>query len=350
MLRTWAIYFAALTAILVSDRVATAHTFCVDNETDLQGALTSASTNGTHANEDNVIQIVVGAYGTGAATSQLPFTYTSGAQHSLTILGGFNAGCTARTPNATATLIDGQNHTGAMALFNLYGDIAVSDLTFQHGNADSDGAGLSINYCLGICVQPQGESVSVVHSVFRDNTASNHGCGGLFINADTLAYVAHSLIADNSGDTITGGGACINSNTGFSQFYGNTVVSNNAASASGAIGGLDCGGTCEIDDSIFWDNSGYGLGLENTGAILLFNDFGARTGATPSIEIGDVSENPRFVDLVGGNFHLASGSPLIGLSNVVLNGDDLQGNPYPPGGFQDLGALEETIFEDGFEP
>ena len=340
--------FAVMSAFLLSCGIATAHTFCVDNETDLQGALTSASTNGTYANEDNVIQIVVGAYGTGAATSQLPFTYISTAQHSLTILGGFNTGCTARTPNATATLIDGQNHTGAMVLYNLYGDIAVSDLTFQHGNADSDGAGLSINYCLGICALPQGESVSVMHSVIRDNTASNHDCGGLFINADTLAYVAHSLIADNSSGTITGGGACIHSNA--SQFYGNTVVSNNAASASGAIGGLDCGGTCEIDDNIFWDNSGYGLGLENTGAILLFNDFGARTGATPSIEIGDVSENPRFVDLAGGNFHLASGSPLIGLSNVVLNGDDLQGNPYPPGGFQDLGAFEETIFEDGFEP
>ncbi len=348
MSRNGLFQFAVMSAFLLSCSIATANTFCVDNETDLQGALTSASTNGTHANEDNIIQVVVGTYGTGAATNDLPFTYVSTAQHSLTILGGFNAGCTARTPIATATVIDGQNQTGAMSLYDLYGDIVVADLTFQHGNADSNGGGLSINACLGICALPQGDSVSVMHSVFRDNSASNRSCGGLYINADTLAYVAHSLIADNTADTITGGGACIRSNA--SQFYGNTVVSNNAASGSGAIGGLDCGGTCEIDDNIFWNNSGYGLGLENAGAILLFNDFGARTGATPSIEIGDVSENPHFVDLAGGNFHLASGSPLIGLSNVVLNGNDLEGNPYPPGGFQDLGALEETIFEHGFDP
>jgi hypothetical protein len=116
------------------------------------------------------------------------------------------------------------------------------------------------------------------------------------------------------------------------------------------VGGLICGDNCEIDDSIFWQNSGFGIDLESGGAVLLYNDFGGRTGAQPALEIGDVGENPQFVDLAGGNFHLASGSPLIGLSNVVLTGDDLQGNPYPPGGFQDLGAFEETIFEDVLDP
>lgn len=351
MRRYWLIRFAMMTAILASCRIAAAHTFCVDNAVDLQGALTSASTNGTHADEDNIVQIVVGTYGTGVATGHLPFGYTSVALHSMTILGGFNTGCTARTANATATVIDGQSQTGVLSLYNPYGDITVADLTFQHGNTGYAGGGLSINYCFGLmCPDPQGESVTVMHTVIRDNVVSNANCGGLFVDADTLAYVAHNVIADNITDSIIGGGACVSSLSGITQVYGNTVVSNNAASGSGATGGLGCGGLCEIYDNIFWDNSGFGLTLVDSGAVLLFNDFGARTGATPSIEIGDVNENPHFVDLAGGNFHLAGGSPLIGLSYIVLDGVDLQGNPYPTGGYQDLGALEETIFDYGFDP
>lgn len=338
----------AMAVVLASCRMASAHTFCVDNAADLQAALTSASTNGTHADEDNIIQIVVGAYGTGTATGHLPFSYNSIAPHSLTVLGGFNAACTARTPNATATVIDGQNQTGAMKLYDPYGDITVADLTFQHGNADYAGAGLSINDCSGLtCPIPQGNSATVMHSVVRDNGVSSLTCGGLFVYADTLAYVAHSIVADNITGATIGGAGCIASNSGFSQFYGNTVVSNNAASGSNATGGLACGGVCQIYDNIFWGNSGYGLFLADSGGVLLFNDFAQRGGMAPAIEVGDVSENPRFVDLAGGNYHLASGSPLIGLSTVLLDGADLQGNPYPTGGFQDLGALEETIFFDG---
>ena len=335
-------------AVLAGCRIAAAHTFCVDNAADLQAALASASTNGTHADEDNVIQVVVGSYGTGAATGNMPFGYNSIAPHSLTVLGGFNANCTARTPNATATVIDGQNQTGAMQLYDPYGDITVADLTFQHGNAALPGAGLSINYCSGIqCPFPEGASASVMHSVIRNNGASNMDCGGLFVYADTLTYVAHNIVAENLTDASFAGAGCVASNTGFTEFYGNTVVSNDSAAGSDATGGIACGGVCQIYDNIFWGNSGNGLWLGDSGAVLLFNDFALRGGATPSVEIGDVSENPHFVDLVGGNYHLTGASPLIGLSNVLLDGADLQGNPYPTGGYQDLGALEETIFFDG---
>lgn len=353
MTRNRTIRLIGFIAILSSCRAAGAFTFCVDNATALQDALTSASINGPHANEDNVIQIVVGTYGTGAATMQQAFTYGSVAQHSLTILGGYNAGCHARTANATATVIDGENLTGAMVLDNLHGDITVEDLTFQHGNTVNSGAGLAFNFCsTPPCAGPQGNRVSVMHSVIRNNTTTSNQCGGgLVAYADTLVYVAHSLIEDNTAGSPAGGGVCLATATGATQFYGNTVVENNAGSGTNAAGGLACGGPapCEIYDNIFWNNSGAGLLLTGPGAVLLFNDFGARVGQDPSVEVGDASENPQFVDLAAGNFHLSGASPLLGLSYILLDGVDLEGNPYPTGGFQDLGALEETIFVDGFE-
>ena len=353
MPRNWRIQLTVMAAILANYQIATAHTFCVDNAADLQDALTSASINGPYANEDNIIQIVVGTYGTGAATMHQAFTYGSVAQHSLTILGGYNAGCHARTANATATVIDGENQTGAMALDNLHGDISVEDLTFQHGNTVNSGAGLDINFCSNPpCAGPQGNRISVMHSVMRNNTTTSNQCGGgLVAYADALVYVAHNLIEDNTAGSPAGGGVCLATATGATQFYGNTVVENNAGSGANAAGGLACGGPapCEIYDNIFWDNSGAGLLLTDPGAVLLFNDFGARVGQDPSIEVGDVSENPQFVDLAAGNVHLSGASPLLGLSYILLNGVDLQGNPYPTGGFQDIGALEETIFVDGFD-
>src|SRR5690349_2598752 len=277
MFRNPCFRLAMALAALAGCRIAAAHTFCVDNAADLQAALASASTNGTHADEDNLIQVVVGSYGTGAATGNLPFDYNSLAQHSLTVLGGFNAGCTARTADATATVIDGQNQTGGLRLYDPYGDITVADLTFQHGNANYAGAGLSINYCSGLqCPVPQGGSASVMHSVIRDNGQANVGCGGLFVYADTLAYVAHSIVADNTTDTTVGGAACADANSGFTEIYGNTVVSNDAAAGANAIGGLVCAGVCQIYDNIIWGNSGNGLWLADSGAVLLFNDFALR--------------------------------------------------------------------------
>jgi hypothetical protein len=229
------------------------------------------------------------------------------------------------------------------------GAITVSDITFEQGHSDIPGAGLAVNWC-PLCQPFSGNPVTITHSIFRENMSSDD-CGGLFAQSGPLVSVSHSLFADNTSGMTEGGAACLDARGGFTQFYGNTVVQNTAASGAGATGGLLCGqsGPCDIDDNIFWQNSGFGLDLESSGSVLLYNDFGGRTGQAPSLEIGDVSENPNFVDFAGGNYHLSSASPLLALSNVLLDGVDLQGNPYPTGGRQDLGAFEETVYIDGFD-
>jgi len=35
---------------------------------------------------------------------------------------------------------------------------------------------------------------------------------------------------------------------------------------------------------------------------------------------------------------------------VLLTGSDLNGHPFPVGGFQDIGAYEDTVSVDGFDP
>jgi len=81
-------------------------------------------------------------------------------------------------------------------------------------------------------------------------------------------------------------------------------------------------------------------------------------GSQPSGAAGDVafvrpstnnlSVNPQFVDPDNGDFHLSAGSPLIGIS-TLLEGVDLEGNPHPTSGKQDLGAYTTTVFVNGFE-
>jgi hypothetical protein len=62
------------------------------------------------------------------------------------------------------------------------------------------------------------------------------------------------------------------------------------------------------------------------------------------------SVNPEFYDPVDGDYRLAADSPLLGFSDVLLTGSNLNGHPFPPGGFQDIGVYEDTVFVDGFDP
>ena len=89
--------------------------------------------------------------------------------------------------------------------------------------------------------------------------------------------------------------------------------------------------------------------MDTSIAGLYYNDYGTRGGMTPQNEVGTLMANPQFVDAPGGNFHLAGNSPLLGVSPLLSDTLDLDGNPSPQGGKMDLGAYEETVFADGFD-
>src|SRR5512144_1416788 len=76
--------------------------FCVSSATALQTALSTAQYNG----QDNVIMVVQGTY-------KGNFTHDAGYGKSLTLQGGYAAGCASRVLDPTKTILDG-NHAGTV--------------------------------------------------------------------------------------------------------------------------------------------------------------------------------------------------------------------------------------------
>jgi hypothetical protein len=335
--------------MLVSMAGAQAHTFCVATPTELQQALDAVSDNGAYVGESNVIQIVHGTYLTGAPTSNGPFfSYAPNATHLLTVSGGYGGGCGSQG-NFTAadTILDGHNATAVLALRRPNANTVVSNLTVQNGNGDQPGAGLQVNYLVTVNAQ-----VTVHHVLVRDNHSSVT-VGGLYVSgagpAGTAAYyIENVLIADNSSDVDYGGAYLTGFGAGAGVVANVTVTRNNTA--AGGTGGLFCGGTstCNIFDSIAWNNTNIGIWLDNAGA-LVCDDYGTLGGTPPGFSNNNLSLAPQFVDAAGGDFHLSSNSPLFGRcpgGNGIL---DLDNHPYPGSGKGDMGAYEETVFADGFD-
>jgi parallel beta-helix repeat protein len=317
---------------------AAAHYFCVSNSAQLQQALTATSDGGVYNNEDNSIELQQGLYRTGSITSNGPFFYYSTASHMLRVSGGFSANCVSQTRVASLTVLDGQHLTGVFALRSANGNLAINELTLQNGEYDQPGAGLQINYLTSVNAE-----VLLVDTIIRANHTSVDA-GGLYLSgAGIQTWLFNSLITGNSADGQYGAGYV----TGYGQFnevFANTVTDNTSAYRGGSapVGGLFCGGSraCRLTNNIFWNNTTYGLYLGNSGAALLYNDYGMRGGAAPASSIGDLSVAPRFIDPSAGNFRLSASSPLRDYSNAHLGGDDLDGHPYPTTGPEDIGAYQ----------
>jgi hypothetical protein len=190
--------------------------------------------------------------------------------------------------------------------------------------------------------------------ILTRNSASDNG-GGAF--GSTLN---NCLIVSNSAGTF-GGGADV-------SILNNCLAAGNSAASGGAIGpnsvlrnctiagnsafgnggGLYCPGTIASVSSLFATNC---IVYENnapTGSNYLFGP-GAYTSmnycctmplSTPGI--GSITNDPAFVNPVGGNYHLQSNSPCINAGNNagVTSTTDLDGNLRIVGGTVDIGAYE----------
>ncbi|MEP7043165.1 MAG: NosD domain-containing protein [Dokdonella sp.] len=343
---TRALLRACAIGLLATCGVAHAHYFCITTAAELQDALTQSSDGGLYDDEDNSLFLVHGLYKTGTVTGNQPFFYYAPTStHEFDLLGGYADGCSAPTRQTPATRLDGNGQTGVLVLRSTHGAVFVRGLTLQNGNGNQPGAGLQINYLVTV-----NNSVDVYDVIVRNNHSSVDGGGMYVAGSGSGTRLFDNLIIGNSTDGNYGGALIVGSGD-TNGINNNTVARNTAAAASGAVGGLFCGGStpCQIEGSIFWNNTGVGLYLDDGLGVLHYNDIGTLGGQAPGTSEGNVSVNPQFVDADNGDFHLAGNSTLLGTCPYISHSSDLDNNPPTLSGRIDLGAYEETIFIDGVD-
>jgi hypothetical protein len=138
----------------------------------------------------------------------------------------------------------------------------------------------------------------------------------------------------------------------------NCLVTGNSASQSG--GGV-CGGllnNCTVSSNTAYSGGGVSLPVSGTtyltNCIVFYNSatsgpnylpgpfFSHCCTAPPPQGTGNITNEPNFLDLTNGDFHLQTNSPCInaGLNSAVVSPTDLDGNPRIVSGKVDMGAYE----------
>jgi hypothetical protein len=140
--------------------------FCVDNAPDLKTALSTAQSNG----ESDVIRVVQGNYNGN-------FSYNSSQGYSITLLGGYTAGCAGRVVDPANSLLDGGGTGRVLSLSNNGGgDFLVDGFTLQNGQYSGDGGGV---YAESSSDSGTAGDVTFTNNIFRMNT-SEQGGGGVY--------------------------------------------------------------------------------------------------------------------------------------------------------------------------
>ncbi|HEU6449749.1 MAG TPA: thrombospondin type 3 repeat-containing protein [Verrucomicrobiae bacterium] len=153
----------------------------------------------------------------------------------------------------------------------------------------------------------------------KNNFVSGSGGGGA-----CLSTLNNCLVIFNGGAKL--GGGALNS-----ILINCTVVSNSIIGDGGGINGGSA------TNCIIYDNAAIG-GSNFYGATLSFSD----TFPFPTNGIGNITNEPAFVDLVNGDLHLQSNSPCInsGKNAYAVGVADFDGNARIAGGTVDMGAYE----------
>jgi predicted outer membrane repeat protein len=345
---------------------------CVATPAELQAALETAETNGSH----DLIQVVQGLY-------YGHFTYDSNEGRNITLEGGYTAGCAARVRDPANTVLDGYNAGTVLYLYSVAGgDVTVDGFTIQHGAASGDGGGVSVISYPGVTVHTGG--ITLTGNIITGNTASGDG-GGVYANTWTdTGEVGDIIISDNNifgNDGGFGGGVrafstsdsgtagtvtCTNntifgndanygggveahssSNTGTAgtvTLTNNTITGNNANYGGGAYLFLTApsGGTIDCYNNIIWGNtasSGGDILLSGTGTRYGYNNDYTSIDGTWNYQGGpNIDADPFFVDAGAGDYHLQTTSPCIDAgtgSAPELPGTDFEGEPRSMDGDHD---------------
>jgi parallel beta-helix repeat protein len=296
---------ASAFALLVLSVPARATVFCVSDAGGLQTALTTAATNGV----DDEVQIVQGTYVGN-------FVYASTQANTLSVLGGYEAGCANRTLDPTNTVLDGNQTNTVLALSapNVAASLLVEGLTLQNGKRTSgSGSGGGLYAKVGT-----GGTVAVERNHIEGNEASGTG-GGIDVNASNVT-LTNNTITDNL--ALYGGGAYVYANS-------NATITNN--SIHGNTGPENGGGiyvvTYSSSTTIISNNSIQGNTGYSGGGILVVAYSSYVTITNNSIQ--------------GNTGYYGGGILCGGDSSFILTNNSIQGNTSYVGG----GIYVETHYD-----
>ncbi len=215
---------------------------------------------------------------------------------------------------------------GGAVLWNITTNMAyVQASEIKDNTAGTYGGGLYIN-----------GKVQVEQCTIRDNHATSHSGGGIYMNGGALV---NTVISDNSAKTIGGG---VHS-TSLQDMIINCTITTNMAENNG--GGVNCQSGALVNSIVYYNtaptNGNLTLGASATAQYCC---------VTPSPGFSNIELPPEFEDLLERNFGLRAYSPCVDAGTATnapevdykgrprsLDGD-LDGMPWP-----DVGALEHQF-------
>lgn len=227
----------------------------------------------------------------------------------------------------------------------------VDGFTFVNATAGSgiqmtnSSAAIRNNTVHGIASPNNGAGISVTGGapLIASNTITGNStgtfAGGVYLSA-TQASLANNVIAHNSAQY---GGGLFEENGGTPTVVNNTIVDNSSVDPTS-------GGAYIRDDVTFVNNvvafntSGTFAQVANTRSRsnLYFGNTGGDLSGAATSQSGDVLADPLFMDHVGSDYHLATGSPAVdaGHGAEVTGAVDVRAGKRVVGAQVDIGAYE----------
>jgi len=225
----------------------------------------------------------------------------------------------------SCTIINNYASNGG-GIYCIFSNPVITNTSITNNSASSYGGGLSFVTCNPV----------LENSIISDNSASYYG-GGIYSGGSTIELTRVSITANVASSK--GGGIYLNASDLIAD---NITISDNYASNAG--GGIYCFSShpCLLN-CILWNdypNEVYFFyqGFTNTITVSYSDVQGGENGivtnnnGTVNWLVGNINEDPLFVDPTNGDYHLTASSPCIDAGDPSLPLD-------PDGTIADMGAF-----------
>jgi predicted outer membrane repeat protein len=210
------------------------------------------------------------------------------------------------------------------------------DCLFEGNTATRGGGGAIIG-------DTDGPGPRLINCTLRNNTALTNGGAVSIRSVGTEPMLIDCNIVNNTAGG--NGGAVYSGGFRSGDLLINCTVADNTANGLGGGLFVDAGnGPVTATNSIFWGNSGTQI-IGGAAAVTYSNAQGGFNG------IGNIDDDPQFVDPNSGDYHISSGSPAINAGNpnfLSPPGDtDIDGQKRVWNGRVDMGSDEFGSFAFG---